>query len=363
LYALDGREVGAMPRKATISYSQLRVGIVVTIALGIFLFTTLYTTREGGLPIFGGQFTVHSFVRDVNGLKAGAPVHLSGVEVGSVTSVEFSEPGAPLPVKVTIRLRREIEERVTTNSLLSVGSLGVLGEKMVDIDPGAPGGAPIGDGGVIAGEAGDPIKGIISDASTTMKEVRDLITTVQEGRGSLGKILKGEEFHDKLLEFVEKAQDLFTTLEGSEGTLGRLIRDPEIYENLNDLAAGLSDVARKLRDGEGGLGRLISDEKTGESLASLVDKLDTVSTRIAGGEGTLGALVNEREFYDKLSSVSANLDAITARLDRGDGTAGRLLHDRELYDNLNTTAGELRGLIKDIRENPKEYLRIKVSLF
>jgi len=352
-----------MPRKATITYSQLRVGIVVTIALGIFLFTTLYVTREGGLPIFGGQFTVHSYVRDVNGLKTGAPVHLSGVEVGSVTGVEFAEPGAPGPVKVTIRLRRDVQDRVTTNSLLSVGSLGVLGEKMVEIDPGPPGGAPIADGGVIAGEAGDPIKGIITDASTTMKEVRDLITNVQEGKGSLGKILKGDEFHQKLVEFVDRAQQLFSSLDENKGTLGRLIRDPEIYNNLNELTAGLSDVVRRIREGQGGLGRLISDKETAESLTSLVEKLDTVSTRLAEGQGTLGALVNEREFYDKLTSVSSNLDAITARLDRGEGTAGRLLNDRELYDNLNSTAGELRALIKDIRENPKEYLRIKVSLF
>ena len=125
-----------MPTKKTITYSQLRVGIVVLIALGIFLFTTLYVTRQGGLPLFGGQYTVYSYLGDVNGLKAGAPVHLSGVEVGSVTRVAFASPDAPRPVKVAIKLRSDIQDRVTSNSQLSVGSLGVLGEKMVDIDPG-----------------------------------------------------------------------------------------------------------------------------------------------------------------------------------------------------------------------------------
>ena len=42
---------------------------------------------------------------------------------------------------------------------------------------------------------------------------------------------------------------------------------------------------------------------------------------------------------------------------------GQLVQDRELYDNLNGTAGELQGLLKDIRADPKRYLRIKVSLF
>ena len=84
-----------MPAKQSISYAELRVGIVVAIALSIAMATTLYITREGGLPFLGGQYTVHSYLRDVNGLKVGSPIHLSGVEVGSVNRVEFAEPGDP----------------------------------------------------------------------------------------------------------------------------------------------------------------------------------------------------------------------------------------------------------------------------
>jgi phospholipid/cholesterol/gamma-HCH transport system substrate-binding protein len=352
-----------MPRKKTITYSQLRVGIVVIVAMGIFLFTTLYITREGGLPLLGGQYTLYSYLGDVNGLKAGAPVHLSGVEVGAVTRVEFSDEGAPRPVTLTIKLRSDVQNRVTTSSQLSVGSLGVLGEKMVDIDPGPPGGDPLPDGGFIQGEAGDPIKGIITDASQTMKDVRDLISDVQSGQGSLGKILKGDEFHDKLADFVNKAQGVFGRMSESEGTLGRLINDPAVYDNLNELTGGMKEIVAQIEAGEGGLGKLVSDEKTAASLSNMIVKLDTVAQRMADGEGSVGALMKEREFYDKLNALSGNLDGITARMDRGDGTMGQLLHDQELYDNLNKTASELSELIKAVRADPKKYLRIKVSLF
>jgi phospholipid/cholesterol/gamma-HCH transport system substrate-binding protein len=352
-----------MPTKKTITYSQLRVGIVVLIALGIFLFTTLYVTREGGLPLLGGQYTVYSYLGDVNGLKAGAPVHLSGVEVGSVTRVAFAEPDAPRPVKVTIKLRSDIQDRVTTNSQLSVGSLGVLGEKMVDIDPGPAGGEPLPDGGVLQGEAGDPIKGIITDASQTMKDVRDLMSNIQEGRGSLGKILKGEEFHQKLSDFVSRAQEVFQRMNTGEGTFFNDTATTEIYTNLKGLSAGLNDIVTKIKAGEGGLGKLASDPETAASLRNMIQQLDVVSGRMAEGEGSIGALIKEREFYDKLNALSGNLDTITARVENGDGTVGQLLQDRQLYDNLNSTAGELQGLIKDIRADPKRYLRIKVSLF
>lgn len=352
-----------MPKRKTITYSQLRVGIVVAIALAIFVATTLYITREGGLPLLGGQYTLYSYLGDVNGLKPGAPVHLSGVEVGSVTAVSFAEPEAPRPVKVTLQIRSDVQERVTTNSQLAVGSLGVLGEKMVTIDPGPPGGNPLVDGGVLDGEAGDPIRGIVTDASQTMKDVRDLIASVQRGEGSLGAILKRDDFHDKLSDFVSRAQAVFQRMSSGEGTLGRLINDPVVYDNLSGLSANLDDITGKIRAGEGGLGKLVSDPETAASLSDMIRQLDAVSARMADGEGSLGALMSDREFYDKLNSLSANIDNITARVERGEGTMGQLVQDRQLYDNLAATTSELQGLIKDIRADPQRFLRIRVSLF
>lgn len=352
-----------MARKS-ISYAELRVGIVVAIALIVAMATTIYVTREGGLPFFGGQYTVYSYLRDVNGLKAGAPVHLSGVEVGSVRHVEFSGPDAPAPVRVTLTLRTEIQDRVTTNSLVTVGSLGVLGEKMLDVDPGVPGGTPIEDGGTVPGEAeGDPIKGIITDASATMRDIRALAADIQEGEGTLGALLKREELYAKLVGLIDKAEAVFEALDRQEGTFGKLIHDPSIYDNLDELTASMQSLVTSIETGDGAIGRLVHDDSMGQSVKRATDNLESVTARIDGGEGTLGALVRERELYDRLDSLSGNIDSITARLDRGEGTAGQLLHDRALYENLNQTASELKQLISDIRADPKKYLRIKVSLF
>ena len=353
-----------MPVKKSISYAELRVGIVVAIALIIAAATTIYITREGGLPFLGGQYTVHSYLRDVNGLKTGSPVHLSGVEVGSVNRVEFAEPGAPAPVKVTMTLRTEVQERVTENSLVTVGSLGVLGEKMLDVDPGAPGGTPIRDGGEIPGEAeGDPIKGIILDASSTMKDIRDLAREIQEGEGTLGALLKRDELHDQLLVLISKAEDVFAALDRQQGTFGKLIHDPQIYDNLNQLVVSMKDLVVRIDSGDGAIGKLIHDREVGRQISQTTANLAKVTDRVNEGEGTLGALIRERALYDRLDSLAANIDSVAARLERGEGTAGRLIYDRELYDNLNKTAAELQGLLADIREDPRKYLRIKVSLF
>ncbi len=353
-----------MPARKTLTYAELRVGVVVAVALMVAMAATIYITREGGLPFFGGQYTVYSFLKDVNGLKAGAPIHLSGVEVGSVRRVEFAGADAPAPVRVTLTLRTDVQDRITTNSLVTVGSLGVLGEKMLEVDPGLPGGVPIDDQGVVPGEfEGDPIKGIISDASVTMKNIRDLARELQEGEGTLGALLKREDVHDQLKSLIGRAEQIFISLDRSEGTFGKLIHDPAVFDNLNELTLSMKSLMARIEGGEGAIGRLVHDEEMGRSIERAVDNLARVTDRIDGGEGTLGALVRERELYDRLDALSANIASVTARLDRGDGTMGQLLHDRLLYDNLNKTVSEFQSLISDIRQDPRKYLRVKVSLF
>jgi phospholipid/cholesterol/gamma-HCH transport system substrate-binding protein len=353
-----------MAGRKSITYAELRVGVVIALALIVAMATTVYITREGGVPILGGQYTVYSYLRDANGLKAGAPIHLSGVEVGSVRDVEFAEPGEPGVVKVTMNLRTDVQDRITTSSLVTVGSLGVLGEKMLEVDPGPPGGTTIPKEGTVPGEAeGDPIKGIITDASATMRDVRSLARELQEGEGTLGALLKREDLHDQLRGLISRAEGVFASLDRAEGTFGKLIYDPMVYDNLRDLTANMKDLMVRIEEGDGAIGRLVHDEEMGRSIARTTDNLARITDRINEGEGTLGALVRERELYERLDALSANIASITARLDRGDGTAGQLLHDRALYDNLNKTASELQGLIGDIRRDPKKYLRVKVSLF
>ena len=347
-----------------ITFTELKVGIVITLALVVAMGTTMYVTREGGIPFFGGQYTVYSYLRDVNGLKAGAPIHLSGVQVGSVQRVAFADPGDPAPVRVTMTIVADVQDRITTSSLVTVGSLGVLGEKMLDLDPGPPGGQPIPDNGVVPGEAeGDPIKGIISDASTTMKDIRDLTRELQAGEGTIGALLKEDALHNKLTGLVDQVDQVFVSLDEQKGTFGKLIHDPAFYNNLNELSLGMKELVNRIESGDGTIGRLINDPEIGRSVSRSAENLAKATERINDGEGTLGALIRERELYDRIDALAANMSSITARLERGDGTAGQLLHDKELYENLNKTASELQGLIAAIREDPKKYLRIKVSLF
>ena len=61
--------------------------------------------------------------------------------------------------------------------------------------------------------------------------------------------------------------------------------------------------------------------------------------------------------------MAGRIDKLTADLEQGQGAAGQLLQNKQLYENMNGAANELKGLIADIRKDPKKYLNVRVSLF
>lgn len=77
----------------------------------------------------------------------------------------------------------------------------------------------------------------------------------------------------------------------------------------------------------------------------------------------MGRLISDDALYKRMDDMAGRLDALVNRLTSGQGTAGQLLQDRQLYENMNQAASELRGLIGDIRKDPKKYLNVKVSIF
>src|SRR3954449_7984693 len=104
-----------------LTWTELRVGLVVIASLVILAVTILYVGGGGGSP-FAEKYTVKALMSDVNGLKPGAPVRVGGVEVGSVTRVDFAS-GAAAMVEVTMKVDRKVQSRITTDSVANLGAL------------------------------------------------------------------------------------------------------------------------------------------------------------------------------------------------------------------------------------------------
>jgi phospholipid/cholesterol/gamma-HCH transport system substrate-binding protein len=148
------------------------------------------------------------------------------------------------------------------------------------------------------------------------------------------------------------------------------MNDPKLYDDLRGAANNVQAIVADIRGGKGTLGKLINDEQfykqANEVLAkfnSTTEKLDKIAGDIEAGRGTLGKFLKDEKLHDDAQAAVASLRNISDRLDRGEGSAGKLLRDEKLYENLNQTSAELAKFMYDFRQNPRKFLRIKLSLF
>ena len=346
-----------MPRTRSLAWSELKIGLLSVAALALVALVIFLLSGEGGF--FWQRYELKAKFTNVATLKKGAPVRVAGVEVGAVNDLYFD--GAE--VEVRFELTKDMQPRVTDQSLAVIGSVSLLGEGALDITP-ATSGTPIPPGGYIRTKKTPGQLADVADAATTsLQQATELIKDIRAGKGTVGKLFTDEQLYREISNFVGAAEDVAHKLQTGRGTMGKLLNDDALYADLLTSIRNLQTITDGLNRGEGSLGRLLKDPAFSESLTSTTRNLDTMTARLNRGEGTAGKLLNDDALYKKFDSFTGRLDDLTRRLGEGEGTAGQLLHDKKLYDNLNSAATELRGLVADIRKDPQKYLRVKVSLF
>jgi phospholipid/cholesterol/gamma-HCH transport system substrate-binding protein len=346
-----------MPRTRSLAWAELKIGLVSIFA--VIMATVLIFLLSGSGGFFWQRYSLKTTFENIAGLKEGAPVRVAGVEVGSVSELNFSGD----QVEVVMEVNKDHRGRITSRSIASLGSVSLLGEAAVDITA-ASEGTPIPEWGYVrSGRATGTIGDVATQASTAIEQTTALISELRAGRGTMGQLLTDERLYNEMTSLVVAVHDVTDTITKGGGTIGRLLNDPTASKSLEASLGHLEAVTARIRAGEGSIGKLLNDDALSRSLTSMSSNLETISGRINSGEGTAGKLVNDAELYNRLNSLSDRIDKVIVGLQQGEGTAGRLLQDRALYENMNGTMVELKGLVTDIRRDPKKFLNIRVSLF
>ena len=346
-----------MPRTRSLAWSELKVGVLAVAAIGL---TAMLVLAVGGASGFAWErYDLKTTFDNVQGLKSGAIVRIAGVEVGKVTNVELAGAG----VEVGLSIKKENRSRVTTESRASIGAMSLLGEPLIDISPSSTG-TPLNDGDTIA-SVKPPVQfsDIAESANAGITEATGLLKDIRGGRGTVGKLFTDEALYREFNALVTSANQVTDAINRGRGTLGKLTNDPGAYNELNAAVANLRKMTDRINAGEGSLGQLLKDDKMAKSLSAASSNFEQVSARLTRNDNTAGKLLTEKELYDRLNSTVNRLDELTKNLNSGQGTAGQLLHNKEMYDNMNSAASELKGLIADIRKDPKKYLNVRVSIF
>lgn len=291
---------------------NIRIGIVLIITT-VLLIIALYIIGDKR-NIFGSTFRVSAMFHNVNGLMPGNNVRLSGINVGTVESVEIINDSM---VSVSMLLENKIHAYITTSAIASIGTDGLMGNKLVNINSSNKPGRPMKEDDTLQTLPPFETDEMIRTLNTTNENIKYITTDLRK----------------------------ITQKINSPNTLWSLLMDTIVAENVktaivNIKVAGdrsatitgdLKSIIRNVKDGNGSIGSLLND-------TSFSGKLDYSMTSI-------------QQIAAKMTKVTENLETVSNQLKNGDGVIGTLLTDTSLTNNLSKSMENLKDGTAGFNEN------------
>ncbi len=227
---------------------EIKVGLFVLLALG----TLSYLVFRSGDFYMKPGFTVRFVFSFVQGLDAGTPVKLAGVTVGEVKEIHVvRNPKGETQVEVGAWIAQGVY--IESDARAVIKTLGMLGEKYIEIIPGTPNDKMIGNGSTLIGKSPFAIEDIAEGT-------RQLITQLQSVSENINGVVSDPEFKSAVKGTFVNADKTF-----SEASVV-VSNFTKASEDLKDAAKSASIVLGRLRDGEGTVGRLFKNDQIAKDL-------------------------------------------------------------------------------------------------
>ncbi|HEY6338531.1 MAG TPA: MlaD family protein [Candidatus Sulfotelmatobacter sp.] len=359
-----------MPSQKQLKWSQLRVGVTVIIAsvtLAVLLFL-----MSGTRGLFTKRITLISYFDNASGLRQGAPVRLSGVDIGNVSNIRIvpDKDKRLTPVEVIMKVTTRYNFDLRRDSVTSLDTAGVLGETYLDIDSSQAMGPVVQDGDTLATQVHPDFNEVVRASQSTLqnmdallKRADRILAFAESGKGSLGKLIYDPTLYNRLSNTVADLQTMVEQISKGQGSLGALINRNDAYDKFLATLDKMNAVIDDLQAGKGTAGKFLKDPAFYNNANDTIANIKKVTSDISAGKGTIGKLTQDEELAKKLDTTLTKLSQLTTELEAGQGTAGKLLKDETLYNNANQMLVQTRDLLKAFEANPKKYLSIKLHIF
>jgi phospholipid/cholesterol/gamma-HCH transport system substrate-binding protein len=356
-----------LPSQKQLKFSQLKVGITVIVA-SIILAVLILLMSGGGL--FTSKIILISYFPDASGLTPGAPVRLSGVDIGNVKEIRIV-PNRPFdPVEVLMKVNTKYRFFLRKDSVTLLSTAGVLGATYINIDSSKANREEVRDGDVlpskeVAGyeEVMRAGQSSLENMDALLKRMDRIIAYVESGQGSIGKLIYDPSLYNRVNSTVAEFQTLVNDISQGNGSIGKLIEDDELYNKANASIDKINALIDEVNAGNGTIGKLLKDPTLYNSANQTVANIKQLTDDINAGKGAIGKLTKDQEFANKLQNTINRLSNLADKLDEGNGSAALFIRDPSVHNNTNKLLTDTQELIAAIRQNPKKYLTIHLKLF
>ena len=349
-----------MPSPEHVAWAKLRVATMIGCAIGIL--GVLVYLLLGGSDFLQPAAPVHAYITDLSGLTKGSDVRFNGIRVGQVTSFELAHLNDPHKV---VRLEMDIIQHylpaIPEDSTVQVSAATVLGDRYADVNEGQ---SPrhLQPGGELASPPPKEIstQDLIKAARQITENFNGLFADLEAGRGPLGELVHGDAFYKDALSWVTTAQKQMRAALGKDTPAGRLLYDEHLYSDIAARIGRINTRLSELQAGQGPGGPLLQDSAMYDRVHKSVLDLNRTLADLNAGKGQVGKLLKDDEMYVRLNRTVDDLNTQLDALNAGQGELGKLMVSSSLYENLHGSTMSLQKTLKDLRENPKKYLWLKL---
>ncbi len=339
---------GRMPSAARVSWARFRVFIVSLVALVIL--STLIALLTGG-RLLQPKAKLYLYVPDVTGLTQDSPVRVDGIGVGKVDSVELSGSNDPnRVVKITMTVERATLATMPADSYAELSTDSLIGDRFVDVTSGRASNS-IAPGGELTFHVGGMMKSLdMRQFEQQLRNVDALLTDIEQGRSRVGQFIKGEDAYNSLKKRVAEIHNEILTATNKNTAIGQALYTDKLYRAIRDPLAKLDQSLAQLQSGQGAIGQLLTDSGQYEQVhAAVLDFSKTVADFHAGD------LVQSDAAYTQWNQALAG---VIRQVDNFN--TDPMIASAQAYESLNGFGREMANTLRDFREDPRKYLRLKL---
>ena len=355
-----------MPDRSKIRWSQLKVGLVALAAIAIAVTLIFLLTSSKGL--LHHNVPLRTYMDDASAMQEGTPVRLNGITIGYLDRLSLTND-PKRPVEFIMMVDEKDLVNIPVDSHTGVAASNLLGDKFINITKGLstqhvkPGDELPSLQAQDIPQLMNQMAGVLQSFQGIVVRVDGLLAGVEQGKGNLGLLLKDRELYDRLNGIAAEGQKLLTDVRTGNGTLSKLLYDDSLYQEFRAPIKRLDAMLADLQTGQGSAGKMLKDPALFDQATQVLNEMKGLVADLNAGKGTAGKLLKDDQLNQRLNELMTRLNSTVDKIDAGQGTIGQLVVNPQLYQELNSTTREFQGLAKDIRANPKKFLRIKLGLF
>ena len=316
-----------------------KLGIFVIIGIVLFIVTIYFVGINRNL--FGSNFSLKSEFKNVGGLKEGSNVRLSGITIGTVSKINFISDSLVL---VKMLLKKDVQQYIKTDAIASIGSDGLVGDKILIISPGTSSKKTVKNNDLIQ--------------SFVTIELEDIMRSVQKSANNAEIITK------QLINFSYK-------MNNEKGLLSKIMTSKNFSNsvestiaNLEISAKELAEFTPKINNPNGAVSKIFTDKEFADRIENAISNLQnstndisTFTAKINNDDSILAKLTSDKKLAEKLVNTLSNLEnssnelaKLTAKINNENNVLSKIIDSERLGKSIDSTIINLESGVKGLKE-------------